>query len=108
MSPVLGNLEETILLLVVVLGDQEAYAVSVAEAHRDQMGKSISIPAVHTVLSRLEEKGLVKSVLGEASPVRGGKRKRIYHITKLGHRVLSELRASRIKLWDQVPAFKLT
>jgi DNA-binding PadR family transcriptional regulator len=107
MSPMLGNLEETILLLVLVLGDQEAYGVSVAEAHLDQMGKSISIPAVHTVLSRLEEKGLLKSALGEASPVRGGKRKRIYRVTKLGYRILTETRASRIKLWDQVPAFKL-
>ena len=106
MSPILGSLEETILLLVLVLGDQEAYAVSVAEAHQDQMGKSISIPAVHTVLSRLEEKGLLKSALGAASPVRGGKRKRIYHVTKLGYRIVSEIRASRIKLWDQVPAFK--
>ena len=106
MSLILGNLEETILLLVLVLGDKEAYAVSVAEAHRDQMGKTISIPAVHTVLSRLEEKGLLTSALGDASPVRGGKRKRIYHVTKLGQRVLSEIRANRIKLWEQVPAFK--
>lgn len=107
MSGSLGNLEETILLLVLVLREQEAYGVSVAHAYEENIGKSISIPAVHTVLKRLEEKGLLKSVMGEASPTRGGKRKRIYQITKLGNRIVNELRASRMKLWNKIPAIKL-
>lgn len=107
MNTSLGNLEETILLLVLVMGDEEAYGFSVAEAYYRELGKSISVPAVHTVLSRLEEKGFLKSTFGEASPVRGGKRKRVYKVTKLGYRILSEIRTSRMSLWDKVPSIKL-
>lgn len=104
MSAQLGNLEETILLLVVILGEEEAYGVSIAKAYKEKLNKSISIPAVHTVLKRLEDKGLVKSSFGDASPVRGGKRKRIYNISKLGFRLLDELRQNRTQLWQLVPS----
>jgi PadR family transcriptional regulator PadR len=69
----LGFLEETILLLVLVM-DGEAYGFSVSEAYEQHTGKSISISAVHTVLSRLEKKGLVKSQMGGATAERGGRR----------------------------------
>jgi len=104
----IGNLEETILLLVLIMGEQEVYGVSVAEAYRKQMNKSISIPAVHTVLKRLEEKGLVKSEFGEVSPLRGGKRKRIYAISKLGHRTLTEIKNSREEMWRLIPTMSLS
>ena len=51
----LGNLEESVLLIVMIL--DEAYGVSVAEAYEDKTGNTISIPAIHTVLKRLETKG---------------------------------------------------
>lgn len=107
MNPSLGTLEETILLLVLSLGDEEAYGVSVGEAYENHLKKSISIPAVHTVLTRLEDKGFLKSKFTEAAPVRGGKRKRIYQVTRLGYKVLSDIRANRMKLWDKVPSIKL-
>ena len=99
----LGNLEETILLLVLNLSDEEAYGVSVAEAYRQQMGKSISVPAVHTVLKRLESKKLIESSLGEASGVRGGKRKRLYKINQAGFTALKEIHESRSRLWQTAP-----
>lgn len=104
MSAQLGNLEETILLLILILKDDDAYGVSIADAYLEKMNKTISIPAVHTVLKRLEDKGLVKSVLGDASPVRGGKRKRIYTVSKLGLSALNESKESRMMLWNMVPA----
>lgn len=104
MSAQLGNLEETILLLVMILGEEEAYGVSIAKSYQEKLNKNISIPAVHTVLKRLEEKGLVKSSFGETSPIRGGKRKRIYAISKLGFRLLDELRENRTQLWKMVPS----
>lgn len=104
----LGNLEETILLLILIMGTQEVYGVSVAEAYKKQLNKSISIPAVHTVLKRLEEKGLVKSEFGEVSPLRGGKRKRIYAISKLGQRALAEMKKNREELWNLVPSLNIS
>ncbi|MCB0656781.1 MAG: helix-turn-helix transcriptional regulator [Saprospiraceae bacterium] len=97
----LGNLEETVLLIVMIL--DESYGVSVAEAYFDKTGNSISIPAIHTVLKRLEKKGLVKSVMGGASPERGGRRKRIFDATPYGYKVASALMESRKHLWSLIP-----
>jgi PadR family transcriptional regulator PadR len=98
----LGFLEETILLLVLVM-DGEAYGFSVSEAYEQHTGKSISISAVHTVLSRLEKKGLVKSQMGGATAERGGRRKRIFQATDSGIKVIAEIKASRQQLWNQIP-----
>lgn len=98
----LGNLEETILLLVLAM-HEDAYGFSVSEAYREHMGKTISISAVHTVLSRLEKKGYIRSELGGATSERGGRRKRIFTVTGLGEHVLAQIKASRQKLWSQIP-----
>lgn len=98
----LGNLEETILLLVLAM-DEDAYGFSVSEAYREHMGKTISISAVHTVLARLEKKGLIRSELGGATSERGGRRKRIFTVTGAGETALAEIKASRQKLWSRIP-----
>lgn len=97
----LGHLEESVLLLVMI--EEEAYGVSVAEAYEKEMGRSISIPAVHTVLKRLEEKGLVRSQMGEASPERGGRRKRLFEATPHGYKVMAQMRENRLHLWSLIP-----
>ncbi|MGB5929606.1 MAG: helix-turn-helix transcriptional regulator, partial [Cyclobacteriaceae bacterium] len=66
----LGYLEETVLLLVMLMED-EAYAYAVSKKYEEQTGKSISISAVHTVLTRLEKKGLIQSNMGGATEERG-------------------------------------
>lgn len=99
----LGNLEETILLLVLGLDEAGAYGVSIAEAYEQEMGKSISIPAIHTVLKRLESKKLIDSELGEATKTRGGKRKRLYKINRAGYATLQEIQFSRQRLWQAAP-----
>ena len=98
----LGYLEETILLLVLIM-DQDAYGFSVSEAYKEHMGKPISISAVHAVLSRLEKKGLISSEMGGATAERGGRRKRIFHATAEGRAVIEQIRANRQKLWNLIP-----
>jgi PadR family transcriptional regulator, regulatory protein PadR len=70
----LGELEELILLMVVLIGP-EAYGVSITEELAAQTGRVITISAAHAALHRLEEKGFVKSKMGGASMERGGRRK---------------------------------
>ena len=101
MAKNLGNLEESVLLMVMIV--EEAYGVSVAEAYEQHTNNSISIPAIHTVLKRLEEKGLVKSSMGEATPERGGRRKRIFKATSYGYKVIADIRDNRIRLWSLIP-----
>jgi len=98
----LGYLEETILLLVMTM-DEDAYGFSVSEAYKKHMGKPISISAVHTVLSRMEKKGFIISVMGAATAERGGRRKRIFEATQKGHDIILEIRVSRQKLWSLIP-----
>ena len=98
----IGNLEETILLLVMTM-QEEAYGYTVSEAYKLHMGKSISISAVHTVLSRLEKKGLIRSEMGGATEIRGGRRKRIFKSTAFGQEIIQELKTSREKLWKLLP-----
>ncbi|MBL0740406.1 PadR family transcriptional regulator [Chryseolinea lacunae] len=100
----LGEFEEVILLLVGILGE-DAYAFRVAGEFESQAGRAVSIGAVHSTLTRLEEKGFVNSKMGEATAERGGRRKRIYTITAYGRKVLAEARDFRISLWKQFPGF---
>jgi PadR family transcriptional regulator, regulatory protein PadR len=55
--------KEAVLLITMYM--DEAYGVSVAEEYKKQTSAGISIPAIHTVLRRLEDKGLLKSKMGE-------------------------------------------
>jgi PadR family transcriptional regulator len=102
MSKTIGSLEETILLIVIILGDT-AYAVTISEEYKKQFEKSITIPAIHTVLRRLEEKGLIKSRVGGATNLRGGRSKRYYSITKVGYETTKALNEQRTALWDLAP-----
>ncbi len=98
----LGYLEETILLLIMAM-DEDAYGFAVTETYKKHTGKSISISAIHSVMSRLEKKGLIKSYMGGATAERGGRRKRIFEPTDRGREVIAEIKASRQKLWSLIP-----
>lgn len=98
----LGEFEETVLLWVTIQ-NEEAYGLSIAKAIEEEMGRSITLSSVHTALYRLEEKGLVESKMGDAAPVRGGRRKRIFVITNSGKEALLQAREMRNKLWAMIP-----
>ncbi|GAB3219377.1 helix-turn-helix transcriptional regulator [Algoriphagus aestuariicola] len=107
----LGELEELILLTVGVLFP-DAYGVAVMDELKAQAGRSLNISAVHAVLTRLEEKGYVKSEMGQPTEERGGRRKRIFTLTAAGKNVLEESQALRNQLYAMIPKpafeFKLT
>ena len=65
--------------------------------------KTISLSAVHAVLSRLEGKGLIESEMGGATAERGGRRKRFFQATAKGKQVIHEIKTSRQKLWNLIP-----
>jgi len=100
----IGNLEEMILLVVASL-DTTAYGVSVTDEYNQISNNNISLSAVHTVLRRLEQKGFIKSVMGGASAERGGRRKRLYQITKTGFEIMEHIQMNRQKMWARIPKF---
>lgn len=98
----LGEFEEMVLLAVGVLGN-EAYGISVKNKIEELTERSVSMGALHAALNRLEEKDFVKSRLGEATKIRGGKRKRFYSVTIFGQQEVKDLMAKRQQLWEAIP-----
>ena len=99
----LGDFEEVILLLVGILGE-EAYAFKIAEEFDSQTGRTVSIGSVHSTMDRLSKKGFLNSKMGQPSTNRGGRRKRIYTITASGQFALKVSKELRVSLWVQYPA----
>lgn len=97
----LGEFEEVVLLAVAVLTPQ-AYSVVIAEELEQRTGKTVTTGAVHVALQRLENKGLVSSQMGEATPERGGRRKRIFTVTVAGSSVLHKVQEVRNSLWSRI------
>ena len=88
MSQTLGDFEQRILFALIRLGD-DAYGVTIREEIETRTGRAISAGALYTALSRLEKRGLVASRLGEPTPERGGKRKRLYTVQPAGERAVA-------------------
>jgi len=89
MSAPLGEFEQLILLALVRLGP-DAYGASVRREIEERAGREVSISAVYTTLERLEQKGLVRSRVGEPTPERGGRRRRHFELLPLGARSLRD------------------
>jgi DNA-binding PadR family transcriptional regulator len=102
----LGEFEELVLLTIAVLLN-EAYSVAICDELERQTKRSAKLGVVHAVLNRLEEKGYVKSKLGEATQTRGGKRKRYYTVTSAGKSALYKAKELRDQLWSMIPEFSL-
>lgn len=79
----LGEFEHIIILALLRLNDR-AYGVTVRHEIEARTRREVSIGAIYATLDRLEEKGYVKSRLGEPTPERGGRSKRFYHVTAKG------------------------
>jgi PadR family transcriptional regulator PadR len=100
MKGYLGEFEELVLLTVAILGS-EAYGVSVKENIERRTDRSLSIGALHSTITRLEEKGYLKSWLGEPTQERGGRRKRYFEVTHSGKEALHEVKTLRDQLWKE-------
>jgi PadR family transcriptional regulator PadR len=85
-----------------------AYTLSIAEDLERETGNVVTTGAVHAAMQRLEQKGYLRSVWGEATAERGGRRKRMYSVTALGGRILEESRAVRNRFWERIlPAVRM-
>ncbi|MFD2522228.1 PadR family transcriptional regulator [Emticicia soli] len=102
----LGEFEELVLLCIAALVS-DAYSVAICDELSKHTGRTVKLGIVHAVLSRLEEKGLVNSRLGEATSTRGGKRKRFYEVTHAGKAALLKAKEAREALWRIIPGFNL-
>jgi PadR family transcriptional regulator, regulatory protein PadR len=99
MKGYLGEFEELVLLTIVALND-DAYGVAIQQDIEKRSDRNISIGALHSTITRLEEKGFVTSYMGEPTQERGGRRKRYFEITYAGKVALHHMKSLRDQLWN--------
>jgi len=102
----LGEFQEVVLLTILIL-DAEAYGLRIQQEISHRLQRDLSRGALHTALTRLEEKGYIQSAFGGATAERGGRRKRFYTLTNSGKTALQQTKALRDELWSQVPKLAL-
>jgi PadR family transcriptional regulator, regulatory protein PadR len=100
----LGEFEYLILSAATRLGN-DAYGAAIRQEIEDATGDRCSIGALYTTLDRLEAKGFVKTRMGDPTPQRGGRAKRMVRITANGVMAASDfysavMRVSRGVSWE--------
>jgi DNA-binding PadR family transcriptional regulator len=93
------------LLITAAAGLAEgAYGATIRSEIAATTGRACSIGALYTTIERLEEKGLLKTWMSEATPQRGGRPKRMVRVTAKGAKAAEEfytavVRVSRGAKW---------
>ena len=93
--------KEELIMLAIHSLKQGAYLIAIVDRLVEVTCRSVSVTSVYFPLERLENSGLIQSAFGEATAVRGGRRKKIYSITESGYRVLDEHKRISDLMWEK-------
>jgi PadR family transcriptional regulator PadR len=88
--PTLGELESLVLLAVLRL-EGHAYGVPIREEIQRRAKRSLTLGAIYKTLMRLEGKGLLASAESQPESRRGGRRRKLYHLTPAGKHALEDM-----------------
>jgi PadR family transcriptional regulator len=86
----LGELEQVVLFALARQEAESAHAALLVAEIEARLERRVSPGALYTVLDRLELKGYVDSWIGDQTPERGGRRRKMYRLRPEGARVLRE------------------
>lgn len=98
----LGEFEELVMLTIGVL-QEDAYGLAIKDELEKRTGRTPSIGALHSALTRLEEKGFLKSVYEGATENRRGRRKRFYSLTSSGLEAIKQAHEMRSEMIQLIP-----
>ena len=103
-APVVGEFEHFVLLALVRLGNG-AYGAAIRREIIDRTGRDASVGTVYMTLGRLEKKKMIVSYVGDPTPQRGGRPKRMVRITAKGTQAATTfynavMRVSRGVAWS--------
>jgi PadR family transcriptional regulator, regulatory protein PadR len=79
----LGEFEYLLISAAATLGDN-AYGVTIREEIERTTGRQCSLGALYTTIDRLEKKGFLSTWMGDATPERGGRSKRMVRVSAKG------------------------
>ena len=93
----LGEFEYLMLTAVARLGE-DAYGVAIRQEIEDATGRPCSLGALYTTIDRLEGKGFVRTSMGDPTPQRGGRPKRMVRITAKGSQAAAAFYAAVMRV----------
>ncbi len=79
----MGEFELVTMLAITRLGD-DAYGVTVRDVLETRTSRTVTLGAIYKTLGRLEAKGLLEVTVAPPTAQRGGRRKKLYHVTPDG------------------------
>jgi DNA-binding PadR family transcriptional regulator len=94
------------ILLAIMRLENSAYGVPISREIEETVGHGVAIASVYTTLDRLEARGLVKSQMGDPTPERGGRAKRLFTMTAKGVREVQETRRTLTRFWSGLRQLK--
>jgi len=98
----LGEFEQLVLLAILHLaagGDDGIYGVPIVDEIERRTARSVSRVAVYIALRRLEQKGLVRTWMGDPIAERGGKSRRYVKVTRAGLQAVRDSRRAMDQMW---------
>src|ERR1700732_3690820 len=100
----LGEFEYLMITAATRLSEH-AYGAAIRQEIEDATGRRCSLGALYTTLDRLEAKGFIKTRMGNPTPQRGGRAKRMMRLTAYGNRAARDFyaavtRVSRGVSWE--------
>ncbi len=99
----LREFEQLALLSVLRLGG-EAHGNSIRKDLEETAGRSVSVATIYVALSRLEQRGYVRSWMSDPLPIRGGKARKHYALEPAGIAALRAAKATLERMWAGVGA----
>lgn len=96
---------EEIILISIWKLKSKAYGIEILNLVSESTDKKWSIGAIYAPLTRLLEKGYVRTYEGEPTRERGGRSKIYYELTSKGIKALEEVKKVHESIWVDVPAF---
>jgi PadR family transcriptional regulator, regulatory protein PadR len=102
---VLGEFEYLVLSAAARLG-ADAYGAAIRTEVEKSSGRQCSLGALYTTIDRLEAKGFIETAMGDPTPQRGGRPKRMVRVSKAGKREAAAfyaaiVRATKGLAWEQ-------
>jgi hypothetical protein len=95
----LTKMEEIVLIAIWNLGE-DAFGVNIKKKVHQLTGREYFYNTLYTTFDRLIRKAYIIKGFGNPSPVRGGKRKVFFRLTKSGKNALKYAFERNLRIWS--------
>lgn len=83
------NQNEMLVMYAIMRRRSDAYGVTIRDEIENRTSRRMTFGVLYSILTRLENEGMLKSKTGEATPERGGRAKTFFTITAKGQQSMN-------------------